>query len=190
RFTQVPTGNPTFDAIVATQLPFNQSLPVKTSIKYPDLASIGFAFALTPELLVEADVNRTGWGRFDELKIDFTGAGQDRFDSTIPEKWKSVLTYRAGVRWSVNPTSQWRLGLLYDKTPQPEQSVNPLLPDADRTGLSLGYGYTGGSFKADFALTYLDFKDRTRAKSFTGDGPFFGTYSTRALLLGTTLSFP
>ena len=190
RFTQVPSGNANYDAVVAGQLPFNQNLPVKTSIKYPDSASLGFAFTLTPELVVEADVNRTGWGRFDQLTIDFTGAGQDGFDSVIPEKWKSVFNYRAGVRWSSSTISQWRFGILYDKTPQPEQTVNPLLPDADRTGVSLGYGYTGHAFKADFALTYLDFKDRTRGKSFAGDGPFFGTYSTRALLFGTTLSFP
>jgi long-chain fatty acid transport protein len=190
RFTQVLTGNTQFDNVVAGQLPFNRNLPVKTSIDYPDLASLGLAFTLTPELVVEVDVNRTGWSRFDELKIDFTGAGTDAFDSVIAEKWKSVFNYRAGVRWSSSAVSQWRFGLLYDKTPQPEQTVNPLLPDADRTGISLGYGYTGHSCKADIALTYLDFKDRTRAKSFAGDGPFFGTYSTRALLLGATLSFP
>jgi long-chain fatty acid transport protein len=88
----------------------------------------------------------------------------------------------------VSPASQWRFGLVYDQTPQPEESVSPLLPDADRTGYCIGYGHTQG-FKYDVGLMFLDFKSRTSNKFLPSSGPFQGTYKTQAVLLGLTLNF-
>ena len=36
---------------------------------------------------------------------------------------------------------------------------------------------------------YLDFKERTRNRSFEGESIFFGTYNTQAILVGATLNF-
>jgi long-chain fatty acid transport protein len=185
----ISTGNPQFDAVLASRLPFNTKLPVKTSIDFPDMASLGLAFAVTPDVLVETDVNWTGWSAFKQVTIDFTGGATNSLpDTTIPEQWKDVYNYRLGVRWTTGPSSQWRFGYVYDQTPQREEGVSPLLPDANRNGYSIGYGHTGG-VKADFALMYLPFKERTRSKSFPGEGPFFGTYNTTAWLLSATLTF-
>ena len=185
----ISTGFPQFDVALAVQLLFNKKLPVKIAIDFPDEASLGLAFAITPDLLVETDANWTGWSNFREVSIDFTGGATNSLpDTTIEQKWKDVYNYRLGVRWTTGPSSQWRFGYVYDQTPQPEESVNPLLPDSNRNGFSVGYGYKGG-IKADFAIMYLPFKERTRQKSFAGEGPFFGTYNTTAWLFGTTLTF-
>jgi len=189
RLSPISTGNPVFDAVLASRLPFNTKLPVKTAIDFPDMASLGLAFAITPNLLVETDANWTGWSTFKEVTIDFTGGTTNSLpDTTIEQRWKDVYNYRLGIRWTTSPSAQWRFGYVYDQTPQPEESVNPLLPDANRNGYCIGFGYTGG-LKADFALMYLPFKERTRNKSFAGEGPFFGTYNTTAWLLGVTLTF-
>ena len=189
RFTQVLTGFQQFDAAVRAQIPFGTDLPVETSIEFPDQASLGLAFGLSPNLLLETDVNWTGWSSFDTLVIDFQGASSnDRFDSTIPEEWDDVNNYRVGLRWTTSPTSQWRFGYVFDETPQPEEAVSPLLPDADRNGFTLGYGYTG-RWKIDLAVMYLPFDERTRERSFENEGPFFGTYNTTAWLFGTTIRF-
>jgi long-chain fatty acid transport protein len=186
RLTQVATGSPQFDALLRSRLPYDRDLGVKTEIEFPDIASLGLAFGLSPNLLLETDVNWMGWSSFSEVPIDFTG--NELPDSTIPENWDDVFSYRAGLRYTVSPATQLRLGYVFDETPQPEEGVSPLLPDADRNGITIGYGYTGG-IKADIALMYLDFKERTRARSFEGEGPFFGTYKTKAWLLGATVSF-
>ena len=49
-----------------------RKLPVKTTIDFPDMASLGLAFGLTPNLLLETDVNWTGWKSFDKVDINFT----------------------------------------------------------------------------------------------------------------------
>lgn len=186
RLVQVLSGFPQFDAAVAAQTPFNRNLPVKTSIDFPDLASIGLAFGLTPNLLLETDANWTGWSSFDVININFPNG--DLPSSSIPAHWKNVWNYRVGLRYNTSPTHQWRVGYVFDETPQPEEAVNPLLPDADRNGFAIGYGW-GGVHKFDLALSYIDFQNRTRLKSFPTDGDFFGTYKTRALILGAMFTW-
>lgn len=178
---QVSTGNPQLDAAIAASLPLGRKLPVKTSIDFPDQASLGLAFALSPSLLLELDGGWTGWKSFDRVDINFPNG--DLPNSSIPANWKDSYNYRAGLRWTTSTGSQWRFGYVHDQTPQPEQAVNPLLPDADRNGVSLGWG-SAGPHKWDLWLMYLDFAERTRKKTFTGDAVFLGTYKTQAVLLG------
>ena len=190
RLTQVPTGNAQFDAALRAQLPYERDLPVETDIEFPDTASLGLAFALTRNLLLETDFNWMGWSTFDVVPIEFVGGAANSLpDSEIPEEWDDAQSYRLGLRWTASPTSEWRFGYVFDESPQPEESVSPLLPDADRNGVTLGYGRTGPGLGYDVALMYLDFEERTRARSFPGDGPFFGTYDTQAVLLAFTLNW-
>lgn len=182
-FTQRLTGVPQIDVAARTVIPFGRNLPIETSIDFPDMASLGFAFGLSPSLRLETDVNWTGWSSFDETEIRFTQNPQ--LNSTIRSDWDDVYNYRAGLRWTASPTSQWRFGAYYDETPQPEESVGPLLPDANRKGLTLGYGYTG-TWKIDFAVMYVNFDERTRSRSFPGEPNFFGTYQNEAWLFGLT----
>jgi long-chain fatty acid transport protein len=183
------TGTP-FDAAVAAQLPFGVAIPAETSIEFPDQASIGLAFALSPHSLLEIDANWTGWSSFDVIVIDFT---QDQLpDATRPQNWDDAYNYRIGVRWDGARGNQWRLGYVFDETPQPEEAVSPLLPDADRNGYTIGYGWQGrgrGSF--DFALMYLDFDERERFANFPDEeeSEFFGTYQNKAVLVGLTIGF-
>ena len=187
--SQISTGNAQLDLAVASRIPFGVALPVETEIEFPDVASLGLAFSLSPNVLLETDFNWTGWSSFDEVPITFTGGATNSLpDTSIPEHWEDVYNYRAGLRWTASPSSQWRIGYVFDETPQTEEGVSPLLPDADRNGFTLGYGYTGG-LKADFALMYLPFDERIRDESFPGEGDFFGTYNTTAYLFGATLSF-
>jgi long-chain fatty acid transport protein len=189
RLTQVSTGNPQLDAVVASRLPFNRDLPVETGIDFPDQASLGLAFGLTDNLLVETDFNWMGWSSFQNVAIDFTGGATNSLpDTVIQENWDDAYSYRLGLRWQASDTAQWRFGYVYDETPQPEPGISPLLPDANRNGFTIGYGHTG-TWKADIALMYLIFDERSRNESFTGEGPFFGTYNTEALLLGATITF-
>jgi len=69
--------------------------------------------------------------------------------------------------------------------------VNPLLPDANRNGVTAGIGFRGHPVDLDLGVMYLFFADRTRTTTFSDDklGDFFGTYSTRALLVSLTVGF-
>lgn len=178
-FTQIPTGNPQLDALVATVLPFGTALPIETTVEFPDLASFGVALGLTRSILAEIDVNWVGWSSFDTVVIDFPTAST--FTSVIPNDWDDVYSYRLGIRVGTGPR-QWRFGYLFDESPQPDESVGPLLPDADRNDYTIGYGTP----RYDVALMYVDFDSRTTT---TNRDNFFGTYNTDVWLLGVTLKF-
>ncbi len=185
RLTQISTGIPAFDAVIRTRLPFDTDLPVETAIEFPDEASLGLAFALSPNLLLETDVNWTGWSTFDEVDIDFTG--NQLPDATILERWDDAYNYRAGLRWTLASGNQLRFGYVYDETPQPEEAVSPLLPDADRNGVTIGWGHSG-NWDVDLALMYLLFQERERFRSFPEEAnDFFGSYNTTAVLFGVTI---
>lgn len=182
--TQVPTGDPVFDAVVASVTPFGQKLPVDTSISYPDSASLGLAFRMTENVLVEVDINWTGWSEFQQLQLDFVN--DDLPDDVIPQEYEDSNNYRLGIRWTRSPRSELRFGYVFDETPQPDQSVGPLLPDADRNGFTVGYGRTGGKVDWDLAAMYLPFDKRTVSTNRDG---FNGTYEVTGLLLAGTISF-
>jgi long-chain fatty acid transport protein len=183
--TQILTGFPQFDASVAALLPFGQAVPVKTSVEFPDMWSVGVALALSPNMVLEVDYNRTGWSTFKQVAIAFpAGSGLD--DQTLPENWKDAKNYRVGFRWSGSSSSEWRFGYIYDETPQPDETVSPLLPDANRNDFVIGYGHKGGAVRFDLALMYVDFAKRT---THTNVNNFNGTYETSAFLLGLSLGF-
>lgn len=183
-FSQEPTGNPVLDAVVASRLPFGAAVPIKTSIEFPDMASLGAAFALSPSSVLEVDVNWTGWSSFD--KLDITFPNNPTLSSSIPQGYKDAYNYRVGYRWNTTSQDQWRFGYVYDETPQPDSSVSPLLPDSDRNGFTVGFGHQGATLRTDLSFMYLLFDKRTTS---TNDDNFNGTYKTQALLLGITLGF-
>jgi long-chain fatty acid transport protein len=184
RFTQISTGIPALDAGVAAQIPFGRSVPVKTSIDYPDMASLGVAIALSPSMTFEVDANWTGWSSFQEVPITFVGF--PALSSTLPEKWDDVYNYRAGLSWKSRPNCEWRFGFVYDESPQPEQYVSPLLPDNNRTGFTIGYGHQFSKRSLDLALMYLPFDER---KVDENASRYYGTYNTTAWLLGVSFGF-
>jgi long-chain fatty acid transport protein len=190
RLTQIPTGFPAFDTAVSRALPFGVDLPIETSIEFPDQASLGLLFAITPNLFVETDLNWMGWSSFDQIVINGTNATASAVfnpeTSTIHEDWEDVYSYRLGVRYRLASGSELRFGYIYDETPQPDETVSPLLPDANRNGITLGYGGHLGRFPLDLALLYLPFDERT---TDVNQDDFNGTYNTTAWLLGVTLGF-
>lgn len=182
--TQVPTGNTLFDTLVAGLLPFGRTIDGDTSIEFPDLASLGLAFSISRQTLVEIDVNWTGWSSFDRLFVEFGDPLLPPLDR--PEDWDDVFHYRLGVKWQKSPRSEWRFGYVYDESPQPSKAVGPLLADATRNGFTVGYGRRGGRVGWDLALMYLPFDERTITDSEDG---YFGTYDQSGFLFGLSLGF-
>jgi long-chain fatty acid transport protein len=184
--TQIPSGNPLFDAGVAAQLPHTQG--VTTSVNFPGTAILGVAYTGIPNWTIEGDVTHTTWSRFKELSVNFND--QPAFSFTRPQNWKNTNSYRIGANRAV--TSDWdvRLGALYDKNPQPVEAVSPLLPDADRLGATFGVGYHAGPFVIDATEFALHFKRRSTNGVNAGNiNNIDGTYKTNANLISINLGY-
>ncbi|HEX7420744.1 MAG TPA: outer membrane protein transport protein [Thermoanaerobaculia bacterium] len=180
-FTQISSGNAQFDAIVKSQLPPNQK--ISTTLPFPATAIIGLAVTTIPKTDLEFDYTRTSWSRFKSLDIAFATIPT----LSRPENWKDSNSYRVGVNHAATDVWDVRFGLLYDQNPEPVEAVSPLLPDADREGVTFGVGYHSGPWIVDGTVFVLHFKDRS-TQGLSGEG-FNGTYKTNASLLSLNLGY-
>ena len=154
-----------------------------TKITLPDTWSFGIAIKPVQRLTLEFDVDRFGWSSYDMLSIDFNSKSTLP-DSSSPKDWKDCWAYRFGVQYSVNDNFDIRAGYAYDETPQPERTVGPELPDADRHNYTVGFGYRVGKATFDVAYMFVDFKDRKVDNSIQT-----GTYKSEAHLFAANLTY-
>lgn len=182
-FTQIPTGSPQIDALVKANLPPNQK--IKTTLPFPALAIVGVAFSPMEHTDVEFDFTRTTWSRFKSLDVKF--ALTPAVNLSRPQLWKDTNSYRIGMNHAATDAWDVRLGFVYDENPQPTAAVSPLLPDADREGVSFGAGHHSGPWIIDGSILVLHFKTRgTQGQSAEN---FNGTYKTNALLFSMNLGY-
>ncbi len=163
------------------------------SFNFPHILGVGVAFNLTQSLIMSADVHYLLWSTYDEFTVEVDVPGFD--DKHVEENWTDSFVFRGGLEYNLNERFALRAGFLYDQTPQPDETVDPILPDANRWALTGGFGYKAGNFVIDVAYQYEPFADRTSenreiaAYQQGGVNLGVGTYSTTAHLFGTSISF-
>jgi long-chain fatty acid transport protein len=182
--TQILTGNPQFDAIVATRLPPSQA--ITTSLPFPAVAVVGVSTGAIRNWDIEADLTRTSWSKFKTLNVVLTQTPSQNI--VAPQNWKDTYSYRLGGNHPVTPRWDVRLGAVYDQNPQPTAAVSPLLPDADRFGVSFGVGYHQGPWVVDITEFALHFNRRS-ATGQTGPLALNGQYTTAANLVSLNLGY-
>lgn len=159
-----------------------------TSFDYPHILCFGLAFNPSPQLTLSADLNYVLWSVYDEftVKVDVPNFA----DKHVEENWKDAYTLRAGLEFRATESLSLRGGFLYDQTPQPIETMDPILPDANRVAITGGFGWRRGHLIFDFAYQYEVFSERTSPnRSIYPLGLGEGTYKTKANLIGLSLSF-
>ncbi len=172
-----------------------------TEFNFPHILGIGGAFNLTEDLLLTADVHYVLWSSFDEFKVEVTVPGIEQIyppgieDKEVEENWENSFVFRGGLQYQFSESFALRAGFLYDQTPQPVETMDPILPDADRWAITGGFGYKSGGFVLDAAFQYEVFSERTspnRDILIYQVGPLNlgeGTYSNTAYLIGISIGY-
>ncbi len=140
----------------------------------------------------EFDVVWTDWSEFDHLRIDIDKNTIAVSDVDQVEEWNDTYSFRVGYAYHINDRHQYRLGAYFDRNPIPDEHVRPRLPDADRTSVQVGYGFTGKSgFTVEAAYQALFFANRTvTAFSTSASDPVIpGEYKNFTSLLGVNLGW-
>jgi long-chain fatty acid transport protein len=100
--------------------------------------------------------------------------------------WENSILLRFGGEYRMEKLAL-RAGFIYDGTPQPDKSVDPTLPDANRIEITVGVGYQlTDMINAEVAYQYIKASDRTVTAPTNS---FPGTYKTTANLFGVNLGF-
>jgi len=168
---------------------------VSTAFNFPNILGVGAAFNVTKKFLVTADVHYILWSTYKEYVIDITYTGLPKpAPETVTENWKDSVILRGGLQYQLTDKLALRAGILWDQTPQPAESADPNLPDANRVAITGGFGYKFGHFVIDACFHHEVFSDRTSPNRHIYDIPGVGNlgegvYSLSANLIGISLGY-
>ncbi|MCK6603964.1 MAG: outer membrane protein transport protein [Ignavibacteriaceae bacterium] len=166
---------------------------IEATFTSPQQFTFGVAVTPSSKLLLTADFQYIMWSSYDSLKIDFLAS-----DTTIssPRLYEDTYIVRLGAEYSYSDNLALRAGLLFDRNPVKDDHLDPLLPDANRIGISAGLGYRiSDAMSLDLSYLFLRFSERTITKteiSYSGNSgmlPFTGTYNSTANLFSFSLNY-
>lgn len=162
---------------------------INLPIEMPATFSISGLHNLNDKWDIMADATWTGWGTFQQLKVDYTTGANLQ---TTPENWKNTWRFSLGGTYHYN--EQWlsRVGVAYDQSPVPDAYRTARIPDNNRTWLAFGGQYkVSAASKFDFGYAHLFVKDTTIAnnQSSTGAGNLVGTYSNSVDILSVQYAY-
>jgi long-chain fatty acid transport protein len=168
--------------------------PVRTELTLPPSVRTGVLFRPTPDWSVELDVTWTGWSTIDRLEIQFAN-GLPSDVTTLG--WRDAMAYSLGVEYRYSPSLCLRGGYIYDLTPIPDEKANPLIPDADRHGVSVGVGMSSERWTLDVGYQLLvfrrvkenDFGDRFSSTVPPVDARANGLYRSNAHVIGVSVGY-
>jgi long-chain fatty acid transport protein len=176
--TQIPSGNDQFDELLADTLPFDQALALATSLEFPAIAGAGVAFGFGTNTILELDAGWTEWSRVQQ--IPFVLPNDPGLSSNVELRFDDAMSARLGLLVQTASGAQWRAGLAFEESPQPDETVGPFFADADATVLAFGFGKDW----LDVAVSWTQYADRTVTGNVDG---FNGNWSADALRLGITV---
>jgi long-chain fatty acid transport protein len=152
---------------------FNDVNGASAPLRLPAIGYLGLSWAPKP-FTFEFDMQWTDWSSYNKLKVDFgetIGVGPTATSGLEKEKdWNAVWAYRFGAQYSVTDWLDLRAGYIYDPSPIPSRTLDPLLPAGDRKLYCFGFGVKYEKMAFDFAYNYLDGESRD-FNNEVGDSP-------------------
>ncbi len=188
------------DANVTAPSQLGPALPtgkIKAPLTTPLNVTFGLAALMSPELTLTADFQYVGWNSYDKLEVEFLDFKDENGDNLIQS---SIRDYgngwigRLGGEYKFDESLDIRAGVFYDSNPVKDEKLDPTLPDADRLGFNIGFGYRfSESLSVDLAYLFLRFEERKITNSeeeySPGSAKFNGVYNSSAHLLGINFSY-
>ena len=121
----------------------------------PAITSLGLAYTLGP-LNLEGDTQWTQWSSYSRLRADFA----DGTFSQSRKDWHNTWTFRLGGQYSLNKYIDLRAGVVWDETPIPRRTLDPIVPSGNRWVYCAGTGINLGKLTFDLAYNYVQDQDR------------------------------
>lgn len=123
-------------------------------VNLPETLSLSVYGNVNERLSIMADMTKTYWSSFQELRIVFENPSPP--DNIIPELWTDVDKYSVGASYKFTDRLTGRFGLAYDESPVPNNEVrSPRIPDEDRKWISLGLSFAATE-KLDLHFAYVN----------------------------------
>lgn len=158
--------------------------PAEASFVFPDSWRFGYSFKPTPAWNFEVNAEWMNWDRLNTVILQ-----NEIAPVPFVFNWESSWFYEfGGTRFFDNG---WHLsaGWVWVENSIPDATYTPIVPDSDRSFLSLGVGFRGERWAVDGVIQHGR-GDRTLPA--TGGGPgreFGGAYQTDTLAFNISFSY-
>jgi len=149
---------------------------VNTTLKLPDMVSLGLRQRLDAQWTLLGTVEWTNWSRIGTSTVYQGGAPVFVGPAavTLPFQFKDGWYFALGAEYQWNDRLTLRAGAGYEKSPITDMVRIPLLPDNDRTWLSGGLTYkVTNALSFDFAYSHLFVKNSNIDVSAASGNPWF-----------------
>ncbi len=158
---------------------------VSTSLMNPDSFAMAVASRPIKSLVIDAEAVWFGWNKLHSIDINFPNDSSGSLSTSEPKSWSNTVNWRVGAELALDDSWRVRLGVLYDPSPSPANTLAPDLPDADRLNVAAGGSYVHPSgFRVDLGYQFV-FLFR-----WTSTNPQLpGDYDGNANLVGITLGY-
>jgi len=190
-------GDLTFSDVPSIPLPGGANVkdlfpdsPASGTLDLPASYGAGVAFMPNKNWEFEFDIQVMQWSDFEELSVDVEKQTPAVGDIYQLENWDNTYSYRFGTSYGfgTDESSEIRAGAYYETSAIPTETLRPSIPDSDRWGVSIGYGYKGKHFFIDayYMYIWLDDVSTSQSEFFADNSVMWGTYSSELSLLGVT----
>ncbi len=137
------------------------------TIKFPEIYSLGYRWKGS-RMSIQLGTEFVRYSCLKSIRVD---AGPDSF--LIPEiekNWKDVWTHSAGLQYWINSRCDIAAGIGFVESPVPDNTFDPLLPDANRFIYTIGTTIRTKSGTISFFYMYNQFEKRNIQQGRFTDG--------------------
>ena len=181
----VDNGTATFKVPESLKANFPEG-SFKSSLPFPNVTTIGFAYNLCEKLDVAADINYVGWKAYDTLAFDYEFNTTSLTDTKLARNYKNTFAFRVGAQYKITEVFVSRVGLAYGLTPVQNGYVTPETPDANRFVFTTGFSYSFNKhFQMDASFLFTTFK----RSDINLETNLSGTFKTTVLAPGISLIY-
>ncbi|MCM4155285.1 outer membrane protein transport protein [Gramella sp. AN32] len=185
-------GDADFENVPNSPLTPFQDTKFDATLPLPAELSVGASYQLNDKWLFAFDYNRTFWGVYESLDIDFENANVP--DSQNPRQYEDASIYRFGLQYTANTTVTLRAGYYFDQSPVQSGYFAPETPRNDSNNFTGGLSVNvSDSFAIDASFLYSRFEEINESYDYYQENgqnvPFGGTYKSSAFVPGLGVTF-
>ncbi|MDH5407437.1 MAG: outer membrane protein transport protein [Gammaproteobacteria bacterium] len=151
--------------------------------------SLSYHHKLNDSWEIMADYTVTEWSSLPELRISFPSVNTP--DSVEELEWEDASRISVGGTYRMNDKMKLRFGYAMDESPVPSaERASPRVPDADRTWLTVGLGYTISketSVDVGYAMISVDDVEINRTNGT--NATLRGSYESEVSILSAQLNW-
>ena len=185
-------GEADFQNVPNTPLAPFEDTTFDAKLPLPAELTAGISYQLNNKWLLAFDYNRTYWGVYKSLDLNFADPGIP--DSENPRAYEDASTWRFGAQYDATDKLVLRAGYYLDESPVQEGYFAPETPRNDSMGFTAGLSLqVTNSLAIDASFAYIRFDEVDASYDYyTENGqavPFEGTYKSVAFIPGLGVTY-